>query len=241
MKFNLLASVSTLVMGGLVTVALPHQAQAGLTCTSTSCAETVTGPQTKTDFSNIAVSLDQFNATPSETLTSVVISDGANFSAVGNLTNTSTSAQSFKFQAGLGLTVQGGTGAPADFPLVFASGAINPKSYNLGAGASTPYNFSNVFASNTETITGASNLAGFIGSSTFQALFDASATTVFTGGGNNIQTNLTTTATPDLTITYNYTNTLPPPGPQPAPEPASMAVLGAGLAGMGLMRRRNKR
>ena len=239
MKFNLLASASTLVMGGLVTVALPHQAQAGLTCTSTTCAETVTGPQTKTDFSNIAVSLDQFNATPSETLTSVVISDGANFSAVGNLTNTSASAQSFKFQAGLGLTVQGGTGAPAHFPLVFASGAISPKSYNLNAGASTPYNFSNVFASNTETITGASNLAGFIGSSTFQALFDASATTSFTGGGNNIQTNLTTTATPDLTITYNFTTTQSQP--QPAPEPASMAVLGAGLAGMGVMRRRNKR
>jgi hypothetical protein len=241
MKFNLLASASTLAMGSLVALALPQHAQAGLICSGQSCSETVSAAATKTDFSNVGVMLDMFNPSGTQTLTSVVISDSANFTAVGGLTNTSTSSQTFKFQAGLGLSLLGGTGAPADFPLVFASGSINPHTYTLAGGGYTPYNFNDVFSSSTETLTGVSNLTGFIGSSTFQALFEADATTSFTGGGNNIQTNLTTTATPSVTITYNFTGSATPPGPQAAPEPASMAVLGSGLIGMGVMRRRRNK
>jgi len=60
--------------------------------------------------------------------------------------------------------------------------------------------------------------------------------------GNNITANVLTGATGtgsgNVVLTYNYT--VPPPPPSPTPEPASMALLGAGLAGLGAVRRRRK-
>lgn len=234
MKFNLLASASTLAMGGLAALALPEPARAGLICSSTSCTETVSAAVAKTDFTNDPVTLDQFQPGAGQTLKSVVLSDSSNFSAVGSLKNTSNSPQNFIFQAGLGLKLSAGTGSPP-LPFLYASGSISPQSYTLAAGQSTPYNFSNSFSSNKTTIM--SNLSGFTGSSTFQTLFNGNATTTFNGGGNNVQTNLTTTASPELTITYNYTQA----AVSPIPEPLSMAVLGSGLAGLGVMRRRRNK
>jgi hypothetical protein len=75
---------------------------------------------------------------------------------------------------------------------------------------------------------GTANLSGTTSTSTLIS---------FTGGNASA----TDTTTSGGTFTYQYAyddSTAVPPGPAPVPEPASMALLGAGLLGAGLVRRR---
>jgi hypothetical protein len=66
---------------------------------------------------------------------------------------------------------------------------------------------------------------------------DLGQLTIGSGNGNGTAT-YTDTGSVTIVAAYNYTPGTPPP--PPVPEPATLSILGAGLTGLGVLRRRRK-
>jgi hypothetical protein len=256
MKFNLLSSVSSLAIGGLVTAAMPGAAMAGVTITvpyscntlTDTCTETVALGSVQTDFTAISGTLSDFNNSGGKVLTSVVLTEGGVITSTGTLQNTSTSSGgSYSFAGGLALGIYGGSGAPSAFPTkslkshtfsgaavynygLSATATLATISGSLGKGQSVSYAATGAFAPAADTLT--TNLSSFYGTGTFNFLTDGMAADALNTTGGNFNAKVTTSGDPTVSITYHYSI--------PAPEPASLSIVGAGLVGLGVLRRRKK-
>jgi hypothetical protein len=254
MKYNLLGAVSTLALGAALGIGTHGAANAGLTCSpagsantvgSYTCSESVSTGFVLTPATAI-LSLDKWVDTASagytQTLKSVKWSVSEILSGTGSVTNTDTVTVFGNFISGTTLGATNGSGAPSNFisPAYVKTTSVSGPNITLAAGASSGYSYSSAITSGLKTVSG--SLSGFIGPGTFSAL----VTAVMGSGGfvstpsGNFQGGVTTSASPTIQLTYAFTTAQPPPPPSPTPEPASLALLGAGLAGLGAVRRRRK-
>ena len=218
-------------------------------CVGVNCVTTLSGTYgpTTTDFT-WTVNLPSFNIPGYDTLTGIFLDiSGAGTSSPFTLTNNASSKQTF------GLTFSEVVYID-DTPDTTGEGATNLTEFNQptiklaasGAGV-CPNN-----TLNGQTAVPPCNQVSFTtAGGTFdtgsQAVYDTAdylgtpmefdghttSDTNFVGGGGNIGLTQTTNAAVTVTVTYDYTQPL-----FIAPEPMNMALIGSGLIGLGLLKRK---
>jgi hypothetical protein len=259
MKFSLLTSVSSAALGAGLLMSLPGAAYATLSCSplvagvSGSCSETdYTNNDTLAQVSQSktvlgAVTIDDFvpSVIPGgglQTLKSVTVLEGGNSKVTGTFQNTnSLTSESFTVDFLTKFSLGSTAKTPAGFPTSLKGQTDPTTTFTLTPGQTTHVSLPSNFTSSAQGFSGtvsstfSSPLAGFIGSSgsTFSVDFSTAGAEGNRGGQNGLA-NFVSSAIGSITITYNYTTSYP------APEPASLAIVGAGLAGLGVLRRRRK-
>ncbi len=138
------------------------------------------------------------------------------------------------------ITLERPDGSPLSFTTPTANFTDNVLNFDgaIDFGGTSGVTHADVTAngSNSSSSSTAADLALFTGASgapgTIGLLVNTAATSKGAGAGNLV-TQFSTAARADVTITYNYED-----APTKVPEPLSVAMLGAGLLSVGLMRRR---
>jgi hypothetical protein len=249
--------ILTLIAGsGVVLCAAAAHAT---TTTTTTATQTLTFGPGLTEFENASQSFALFNSNLG-TLQSVTIGSTYGFTSTLTISNTGATGSNgtarTESAAGFGSdstainsviralldsngpTTVGGTSIDAAFDVL--GGKSN---YTLDPSAST------TAASNASTVTIApltdslaSDLQAFeaAGGGNSDVLFNTATATTLSNTGGNTNAAEVTQATGTVNLYYTYVQTSAPSGPAPVPEPASIATLGLGLLGAGMVRRWRK-